>query len=31
VAGDPLSDVRTMERPLWVMKDGKVAIDRRPR
>ncbi len=29
VAGDPLADVRTVERPLWVMKEGKVALDRR--
>jgi imidazolonepropionase-like amidohydrolase len=31
VAGDPLADVRTVEQPLWVMKEGKVALDRRPR
>jgi len=31
VAGDPLADVRTVEQPVWVMKEGKVALDRRPR
>ncbi|HEX4952985.1 MAG TPA: amidohydrolase family protein [Thermoanaerobaculia bacterium] len=31
VAGDPLQDVRTVERPLWVMKEGRVEVDRRPR
>jgi len=28
VAGDPLRDVRTLERPLFVMKDGKPVLDR---
>ncbi len=31
VAGDPLADVRTVEHPLWIMKEGQVALDRRPR
>lgn len=31
VAGDPLADIRTVERPVWVMKEGVVALDRRPR
>jgi imidazolonepropionase-like amidohydrolase len=26
VEGDPLADVRTLERPVWVMKGGKVAV-----
>lgn len=29
VAGNPLENIRTVERPLWVMKDGVVAVDRR--
>jgi imidazolonepropionase-like amidohydrolase len=29
VAGDPLADVRVLERPVVVMKGGRVALDRR--
>ena len=29
VAGDPLKDVRTVESPLFVMKEGRVVLDRR--
>jgi imidazolonepropionase-like amidohydrolase len=29
VAGDPLADVATVTRPVWVMKDGRVVVDRR--
>jgi imidazolonepropionase-like amidohydrolase len=29
VAGDPLQDVRTVESPRFVMKEGRVALDRR--
>jgi imidazolonepropionase-like amidohydrolase len=28
VAGDPLRDVRALERPLFVMKEGKPVLDR---
>jgi imidazolonepropionase-like amidohydrolase len=31
VAGDPLADIKTVERPVWVMKEGVVALDRRSR
>jgi imidazolonepropionase-like amidohydrolase len=30
VAGDPLADIRTLERPVVVMKGGRLAVDRRP-
>jgi imidazolonepropionase-like amidohydrolase len=30
VRGDPLQDIRTVESPVFVMKDGQVMLDRRP-
>jgi imidazolonepropionase-like amidohydrolase len=30
VRGDPLEDIRTVESPVFVMKDGQVLLDRRP-
>ena len=30
VDGDPLADVRVIERPVMVLKGGRVALDRRP-
>jgi imidazolonepropionase-like amidohydrolase len=29
LAGDPLADVETVTRPVLVMKEGKVVLDRR--
>jgi imidazolonepropionase-like amidohydrolase len=29
VRGNPLEDIRVMERPVWVMKEGAVVLDRR--
>jgi imidazolonepropionase-like amidohydrolase len=29
VAGDPLKDVRTIEAPRFVMKEGRAVLDRR--